>query len=76
MNLVADCKFLPAALTSLQPQKLTVNLTYNIAGMMETVPVCTQQAPGSDCLAKPHAIRSAFSQLSFIRSPLPHIPCG
>lgn len=46
-------------LSSLQPQKLTVNLTYNIAGMMETVPVCTQQAPGSDCLAKPHAVRDS-----------------
>ena len=47
-----------AALTSIQPNKLTVNLTYNIDGQKQTVsPPCTQQAPGSACLAKPHAIR-------------------
>jgi len=46
-------------LTSIQPQKLTVNLTYNIAGSLQTIPVCTQQAPGSECLAKPHAVRDS-----------------
>lgn len=48
-------------LTSIQPNKLTVNLTYDIAGQMQTLsPVCTEQAPGSTCLPKPHAVRDSI----------------
>lgn len=47
-------------LTSIQPPKLTVNLTYNIDGTQQTFPVCTLQAPGSACLPKPHAVRDSI----------------
>lgn len=56
--LEADVWVCAAALSSIQPAKLQVNVSYMINGVsvMPSAP-CTQQAPGSSCLPVPHAVR-------------------